>query len=93
MISLFCINQVFFVRKWNIQRVLIISSTEQKRLTLTKDILKCIFFNETLRILIKISLTYVLWDPIDNKSVWQLFGDKPLTEPTLTRLFDVICSH
>ena len=54
------------------------------------NILKCIFLNETLGILIKISLKFVPEDPIDNKSplvqwmAWYLSSNRPLPEPVLT---------
>ena len=57
---------------------------------LADNILKCIFWNETLGILIKISLKFVLKDSIDSKSplvqwmAWYLSGDRPLPEPMLT---------
>ena len=58
------------------------------------DIFKCIFLNESFRILIKISLKVVQDNPFDNKAilfqvmVWRLFGAKPLPEPMLTRFAD-----
>ena len=54
------------------------------------DIFKRIFMNETFFILIRISLKFVLKDPIDYKSglahvmAWRRTGDKPLPEPMLT---------
>ena len=52
-------------------------------------IFKCIFFNENVWILIKISLKFVPKGPIDNKSTlvqvmaWHRAGDKPLLEPVM----------
>ena len=50
--------------------------------------------NETFCILIRISLKFLLKDPIDNKSAlvqvmaWRRTGDKPLPEPVLTQFTD-----
>ena len=52
----------------------------------TIDILKCIFVNENYWIEIKISLKFV---PnilaLVQKMAWRRIGDKPLSEPKLTR--------
>ena len=56
------------------------------------DILKCIFLNENVRILIKISLTFVPKGPINNIPAlvqimaWYRPGDKPLSEIMLASL-------
>ena len=53
------------------------------------NIFKCIFFNENLYILIKISFTFVPKGPINNIPAlvqimaWRRPGDKPLSEPIL----------
>ena len=52
---------------------------------LSDDIFKCIFLNEKVQILIQISLKFVPKGPIDNMA-WRRIGDKPLSEPMLTRL-------
>ena len=58
------------------------------------DILKCIFMNEKFCISIQISLKFVPKGPIDNKSALVqvmaccITGDKPLSEPMLTRFAD-----
>ena len=50
------------------------------------NIFKCIFVNENIGILIKISLISVLYGPISNKPAlvqqmaWHQAGDKPLSE-------------
>ena len=59
------------------------------------DIFRCNFMNEKFCILIEISLKVVPKGRIDNKSTlvyimaWRRIGDKPLTEPMLTRFTDV----
>ena len=56
---------------------------------LADDIFKCIFLNENLWILIKISLKFVPKGPINNipalvqVMAWHNSGDKPLSEPTM----------
>ena len=56
------------------------------------DIFKCIFLNENVWILIRISLRFVPTVPIDNKPAlvkimaWRLPGDKPLSEPIMVSL-------
>ena len=58
---------------------------------LSDDIFRCIFLNGNDRIHIKISLKFVLKDPVNNISAlvqimaWHLLGDKPLSEPMLTQ--------
>ena len=61
------------------------------------DIFKCIFLNENLRILIKISLKFVPKGPIDNipalaqVMAWRQPGDKPLSDPMMVKLPTHIC--
>ena len=61
------------------------------------DIFKCIFLNENLWILIKISLKFVPKGSINNipallqVMAWRRPGDKPLTEPMVVRLLMHIC--
>ena len=58
------------------------------------DIFRCIIVNENLCILTKISLKFVHNGPIDNEPAlvqvmaWRRIGDKPLSEPMLTRFTD-----
>ena len=67
------------------------SSIEQNGRHFADDIFKCIFMNEKLRILIKISLKFVPKCLIDNKPMfvqvmsWRQSGDKPSTEQMLTQ--------
>ena len=64
-----------------------------------EDTLKCIFLNETVRILIKISLHFVLWGRIGNNlalvqiMACGLFGAKPLSEPMMVQFTDVYIRH
>ena len=62
------------------------------------DIFKCIFLNENVWILIKISLKFVPKGPINNNiptlvqiMAWHRPGDKPLSEPMMVRLLTQIC--
>ena len=61
------------------------------------DIFKCIFLNESKRILIEISLKFVPKGPIDNIPAlvqimaWRRPGHKPLSEPMLVCLLTHIC--
>ena len=61
------------------------------------DILKCIFLNENVWILINISLKFVLKGPVDNIPAliqimaWRRPGDKPLSEPMMVSLLTHIC--
>ena len=61
------------------------------------DIFKCIFLNENVWILIKISLKCVPEDPINNIPAlvqimaWRLPGDKPFSELMLVSLLTHIC--
>ena len=58
------------------------------------DIFRCIFVNEKFCIFIKISLKFVPKGPIDNNPAlvqimaWHQIGNKPLSEPLLTRFTD-----
>ena len=66
---------------------------------LAEDIFKCIFMNEKLQILIRISLKFVTKGPIDNKSAvvqviaWRRTGDKPLHETMLGEFVDAFMCH
>ena len=61
------------------------------------DIFKCIFLNENVCILIKISLKFVPKGPINNIPAlvqimaWRRSGDKPLSEPMMVSLMTHIC--
>ena len=63
------------------------------------DIFRCNFVNEKFCILIKISLKFVPKGPIDNNPAlveimaWRPLGDKPLSEPMLTRFTDPCMQH
>ena len=65
----------------------------------TDDICRCISVNEKFCILIKISLKFVPKRQIDNNPAlfqvmaWRRIGDKPLSEPMLTRFTDVYMRH
>ena len=56
------------------------------------DVFKCIFLNENIWTLMKISLKFVLKDPINNipglvqAMAWRRSGAKPLSEPMMVRL-------
>ena len=69
----------------------------QNRRHFADDIFKCIFFNETIWILIKISLKFVPKGPINNIPAlvqimaWRRPGDKPLSEPMMLSLLTHIC--
>ena len=64
---------------------------------LPDDIFKCIFLNENVRILIKISLKFAPKGPINNIPAlvqimaWRRPGDKPLSEPMMFNLPTHIC--
>ena len=66
---------------------------------LADDIFKGIFLNENFCILSKISLKFVPKGPIENNPAlvsimaWRRIGDKPLSEPMLTRLTDAYMQH
>ena len=61
------------------------------------DVIKCIFLNENVRILIKNSLKFVPKGPINNIPAlvqimaWRCPGDKPLSEPMMVSLPTHIC--
>ena len=61
------------------------------------DTLKCIFLNENVWVLIKISLKFVPRGPINNIlalvqiMAWHRTGDKPLSEAMMVRLATHIC--
>ena len=63
------------------------------------DTFKCIFMNENFCILIRISQKFVHKGPIDNKSglvkimAWRRIGDKQLSEPMVTQLYDAYMRH
>ena len=67
--------------------------------TLADDIFNHIFWNENVWIPIKISLKFVPKGPIDNNPAlvqvmaWRWTGDKPLSEPVLTRFSDAYMRH
>ena len=64
---------------------------------LADEIFRCIFVNEKICILIKISLKFVPRGPIDNNPAlvqimtWHRPGDKPLSEPMIVRLPTYVC--
>ena len=66
----------------------------QKGRHFAEDIFRCIFVHEKFYILIKISLKFVPKGPIDNNPplvqlmAWHRIGNKPLSEPMLTRFID-----
>ena len=61
---------------------------------LADNVFKCIFLNENNRIVIQISLKFVLMGAIDNKAAlvqvmaWSQTGNKPLPEPMMTQFID-----
>ena len=61
------------------------------------DIFKCIFMNENVKILIKISLKFVPKCPINNIQAlvqimaWRRPGDKPLSEPMMIKVMTHVC--
>ena len=61
---------------------------------LADNIFECIFLNEKFCILIKISVKFIPKGSIDNNPVlvqimaWHRIGNKPLSEPILTRFTD-----
>ena len=63
------------------------------------DNFRCIFVNETFCIFHKFSLKFVPGGVIDNNPVlayivaWRRIGDKPLSEPMLTRFTDAYMQH
>ena len=67
------------------------SPPDKMAANLADNILKCNFMNEMFCVLTKISLQFVPYDLIDNSPAlvqimgWRRIGDKPLSEPMLTR--------
>ena len=63
------------------------------------DIFKYIFLDKNFWILIQISLKFAPKGPIDKKwalvqvMAWRRIGDKPLSEPMLTRFTDAFMWH
>ena len=63
------------------------------------DIFKCIFINKNVQISFKISLKFVVKDPIDNIPAlvqimaWRRKGDKPLSEPMMSQVADAYMRH
>ena len=63
------------------------------------DNFKCIFLNENIRIMLKISLKFVPWGPINNIPAlvqivaWCRTGDKSLSEPTMVSLLTHVMHH
>ena len=72
-------------------------SPRQNRCHFPDDTFKCIFLNENVWILIKISLKFVPKGPINNIPglvqimAWHRPGDKPLSEPMMVSLQTHIC--
>ena len=66
---------------------------------LADGIFKCVSLNEKFSILIEISVNFVPKGPIDNIQTlvkimaWRRIGDKPLSEPMLTRFTDAYMRH
>ena len=66
---------------------------------LADNIFKHIFFNENIRMLIKISLKFVPKGLIDNTSAlvqemaWRRASDKPLPEAMMTQFIDAYMRH
>ena len=66
---------------------------------LADNIFKCIFLNDNDRIVIQISLKFVIRSPIDKKPAlfqvmaWRRTGDKPLPEPMLTQFTAMYMQH
>ena len=75
------------------------SPAEENDRCFADDIFKGIFWNENFRILIRISLKFVPYGPIDNKwalvqvRAWRRTGAKPLSEPMLTHFIDAYMRH
>ena len=67
--------------------------------TFADDILKRIFLNENVKILIQISLEFVSRGSNDSKSAlvqvmaWRQIGDKPLPEQMMTQFTDAYMQH
>ena len=75
----------------------VINTLRLSRRPFADDTFKRIFFNENVRISIKISLKFVPKGPINNIPAlveimaWRRPGDKPLSEPMMVRLPTHIC--
>ena len=73
------------------------SRPRQNGLHFADDIFKCIFFNENVWIPLKISLTFVPKDQINNIPAlvqimaWCRSGDKPFSEPMMVSFLTHIC--
>ena len=73
------------------------SGSRQNGRRFADDVFKCIFLNENISILIKISLEFVPTGPITNIPslvqivAWRRPGDKPLSEPMMVSLPTQIC--
>ena len=73
--------------------------SRQNRRHFADNIFKYILFNETVWIPIEISLTFVSYGPIDDKSTlvqvkaWRRTGDKSLPEPTITQSNNAYMHH
>ena len=71
----------------------------QTDLHLAYDIFNCIFLNENVWILLKISLKFVPKGPIDNMltlvqiMAWCWTGDKPLSETMMAKVADIYMHH
>ena len=79
---------------WNIVNTL---RPRQNGRRFPDDIFKCIFMNENVWILIKISVKFVPKGPINDIPslvqimAWRRSGDKPLSEPMMVSLLTHIC--
>ena len=66
---------------------------------LSDDVFECIFLNENIKMLIKISLKFISTGSINNISAlvqimaWQNPGDKPLSEPMMAWFTDAFMRH
>ena len=93
--SLKIISQIHLVVKW--PGLFYNTSWQLSCLFFPDDIFKCIFFNENVSILIRISLTFVPKAPINNIPAlvqiiaWCRPGDKPFSEPIMVTLVMHIC--
>ena len=83
--------------EWMLNYVLNTLRQRQNGRHFADDTFKCIFLNENVRILIKISLKFVPKGPINNIPslilimAWRQPGAKPLSEPIMVRLLTHIC--
>ena len=75
------------------------SSPGQNGCHFTDNIFRCIFVNENFCFLIKSSIKFVPKGPIDNnptlvlRMAWRQTGNKPLSQPMLTRFTDAYMRH